>query len=523
MVLPLLALPSKAVAIQWIAPIQVGDPAVGLPGDPPLDAFWFMGWSDEGALFFTGMVGGWNNAQSGLWRWTPEAGIEFVFAAEPEALVPTLANDGVPRMNRAGEMLTMTSRYDPDADCAGSQTGWMFGGETRLAVLDSAGAVMASIETGDFIPGDPQGRRIAWFDHAGLAAIGPPPQLSESGHALFRAVLTDANCSLDDAAPVGILRLAPSGEVDVVAVEEESAPGAPDGFRFERLQMGLLSEAGDTSFWATIRSGDETDTALYLWTGSDGLSRVDIPLLGSSLSLFLFSASIFSDGGLIYGAMSYPDGDDAWFSRAPGQAAVRLIGEGDPLPGFADSCVVSLAASRALWFLDERASSSSGIAFTVALEGPNGSSCPNAWAVLTAEPSGEIRVRALEGADLAWAPGESFCPNAPRVLEYDDDGRILIEAHLQGITGAGCGERGFYVLEPDESGRFLFRPQLSGLAPWAFSRDFSRAAYGDLQTGEFHVVLIPEPGGLLVATSTLGLVAVLRATRVTTAKRRDHL
>src|SRR5512134_3172809 len=83
---------SSAQALDWTPLVFVDDPAVGLPGDPPLQSIDPLHWLDDVALVHFGATPavalpiGSQVGAAGLWRWTSPTTIELRVAFLPDAV-----------------------------------------------------------------------------------------------------------------------------------------------------------------------------------------------------------------------------------------------------------------------------------------------------------------------------------------------------------------------------------------------------------------------------------------------------
>ena len=195
-------------------------------------------------------------------------------------------------------------------------TDQLFGDVFIPAALNGSGGLLmlASLEDGDPQQDDPFG---IWFGGAGelelVAKPGDPaPDVQDStfGHFLLSTSVNDAGrlallATLDDEATSGIWA-GQAGDLDLIALEGEHAPGTGDDVRFALfLSAPIVNAAGDVIFTALLEGqGVDASNDVGIWAADENGLRL-IARTGDSApgpgGEFVFDALAGLDFGLLEG------------------------------------------------------------------------------------------------------------------------------------------------------------------------------------------------------------------------------
>jgi hypothetical protein len=196
-----------------------------------------------------------------------------------------------------------------------------------FASICQAAAIRTVVLNGRQAPGAPAGVK---FTSLGL------PVLNDAGQAAFRATtsvdLIDRGIWSDS-----------SGSLSLVARKGDQAPAMPTGVAFDSFSISLtplLSDAGQTTFWASVSgSGVTALNDRGFWSGTmTGVASVvregdQAPGLESGARFFTLNGPLQSKSGKIafHAAVTSPNDESIW-SGSPGDLSLAAR-EGDQAPG----------------------------------------------------------------------------------------------------------------------------------------------------------------------------------------------
>jgi len=251
-----------------------------------------------------------------------------------------------------------------------------FGGDVSALWTDRSGSLELLLQTGDALPGAPEGSVIGVIDR---------PAINASDTIVFRVSLVDEN-DTDVILAHGIYAAENAAAVTPIALTGDPAPNVP-GATFERLsQTPLIGEDGGVFFFATITGG-----------GIDATN----------------------DGGY-------------WVASQPGAEPEALVREGQQVLDLGADVVIERLSEQAAW---TDAGSSPGIPFNAFVVG-DGVDETNNGVLLFADEQGLISVVAREGDQAPGLPdGVTFASFEHPARELT--GAVAFVAMLGGTVEVG--------------------------------------------------------------------------------------
>jgi len=341
-------------ALEWTPIAHSGDPAIGIPGDLAFTGFGvFEKLGANGEVFFAGDTGGPITTPLepvGLYRAAPGAPIEMIvdYGDAPELEIRHPIGMAI---DRAGDWVFATQS---DVPAPGCDPGTSEARDERLLRSDGLGGVETVAVMGSQVVNASDDLRYAGFERwtrpTGVFEFKRQQlQMNGSGAIAFGGVVAADPCGdVRDA----LLVAEPGEHLQLVALQGEPAPGAPDGMGFDSLVLSpaAFDDAGAIVFFATLVSDTEIGSAVYRWDPVGGLALVAatrppfVPARGQAL---LPQWAILGPSG----AIAYFLGSEVWGPDGAGGVTQR-VAPGDPVPGdpegtvFTASAVVPFAPNR---------------------------------------------------------------------------------------------------------------------------------------------------------------------------------
>lgn len=490
-----------------------------------------LAWQPDGSLWFSTQR---LYSTCSLFRWSGEAGSELLFTSSAGTVIGDppmiVASEYGQIAVRRGHAVVSQGVLDQACPGEGGIAHSFVGHAAELDVL-----VQPGIEAPGFDPG------WMYYGHFGnvsrFALVEHPigaPLTNDLGESAFLAwvVQRDDRCSPSPLDPYVLALYAPDGAGGhvVAAMDEQQAPGYPEGAVLLPTTIHALNQSGDVLFAALVRLGPSGPFAsgLFRHRPGEGLRRMvgsEDELPGADY-LDLSETPILREDGSAMGLASLADaGTLVWIADDSGVETVLAVG--DPAP-----------AHEPEWTFRSFAgveSNANGDLSITATAGPTaGETRVGVWAT---NESGSLMLRSLGGDPAPGVPGSSIgfltpwlssTPIPPVMLLLENRDLILI---LRVITGSDpFGKAALYVSRASGELELLMPPDLEldyegtsrFLSPVAFAYDAAStriAVHADSGPGgafpdttALLVSTIPEPGAVGSAVVLLAL-ALLRLSR----------